>query len=388
MTEQIGWRRRLLFAVILAGVALLSIEIPLQIYYRVTAGEWLFRRTQPRIFEADATRCYRVKPNLDYEHRTNEFAIHVYTNAQGFRTDEARAPVAFEKPADVYRVLFLGPSFTFGWGSDHEDTFAARIARGLRVPGKRVELINVGTPAQPPEHQLCWFEQEGHRYQPDLVVQTSYGNRVSPMPTACPERLDCPIVEDSLLYFAPPTVLRRLIATVKNFGSVFYGFYLYNALVSQEKDPRVGMGKELYGPGGAAQADDLPALVESYLGFARFVRRLAGEATKVAIVHLPLSFQVHPGDRARWRHIIQVDPDEELARTRASIAALRAAGIVVIDPIDPLIEEARHERQFFWLDIHLTPAGNQTVANAALPVLQQLVLGSGPAQTGSRPGSR
>jgi hypothetical protein len=269
-------------------------------------------------------------------------------------------------------VLFLGPSFTFGWGSDHQDTYAARIASGLRVPGKRVELINVGTPAQPPDQQLCWFEREGYRYQPDLVVQTTYGNRIGPMPTACPERLECPIVEDSLIYFARPTGRLRLIATVKNFGLVFYGFYLYNTLLPHPSDPRVGMGKELYGSGGAAQVDDLPAIVESHRGLVEFVRRLAGPDTKVAILHLPLSFQVHPGDRARWNHIIQVDPDEELASTRASIAALRAGGIVVIDPIDALIEQAGHERQYFWLDIHLTPAGNRTVTDVALPILQQL----------------
>lgn len=379
MTEPISRSRKLLFVVLLAGIVLLSVEIPLQLYYRLTAGEWLFWRTQPPIFVADATRCYRVKSNLDYEHRTNEFAIHIYTNAQGFRTDAARAPARFEKPADVYRVLFLGPSFAFGWGSDYEETYAARIASGLRVPGKRVELINVGTPGQPPPHQMCWFEREGYRYQPDLVVQTSYGNRMGPMSNACPQQLTCPTVEDSLIYFGRPTPWLRMTSIVKNLGSVFYGFYLYNTLVSQPTNPRVGMGKELYDPAGEAQADDLPAIQQSYLGLVEFVRRLAGEHTKVAVVHLPLSFQVHPGDRARWKHIIEVDPDEELASTRASIAALRSVGIVMIDPIDALLAAAGRERQYFWLDIHLTPAGNQTVANAALPVLQQLVLEDGAA---------
>jgi hypothetical protein len=382
MTEQNGWRRRLLFAAILAGLALLSIEVPLQIYYRVTAGQWLFQRTDPPIFEPDPTRCYRVKPNLDFEQRTNEFAIHLYTNAQSFRTDEARASVSVEKPADVYRVLFLGPSFTFGWGSDHQDTYAARIASGLRVPGKRVELINVGTPAQPPDHQLCWFEREGYRYRPDLVVQTVYGSRILPMPTACPESLQCPIIEGSRLYIQRPTVRLRIIARIKNLASVFYGFYLYNTLVSHEKDPRVGIGKELYGSEGAAP-DDLPAIVDSFRAAVEFVRRLGGEDTKVAFLYLPLSFQVHPGDRTRWKHISQIDPDAELAISRASLAALRSAGLVVIDPIDALIEAARRERQYFWLDIHLTPAGNQTVANAALPLLQQFVQGDDGASNGT-----
>ena len=44
-----------------------------------------------------------------------------------------------------------------------------------------------------------------------------------------------------------------------------------------------------------------------------------------------------------------------------------------IDPIDALMAAADRERQYFWIDIHLTPDGNRTVAEAALPVLQPLV---------------
>jgi hypothetical protein len=374
MAERLGFWRRLLFAGILVGVAALSIEIPLQLFYRVTAGEWLFRRVLPRIYEADATRCYRVKPNLDYVHRTNEFTIRIFTNAQSFRTDARREPVAIEKPSDVYRVMFLGPSFTFGWGSDHEDTYAARIAAGLRVPGKRVELINVGTPAQPYDQQLCWLEREGHRYRPDLIVQTSYGDHVSPMPTSCPPTLDCPYIEDSLVYSTRPTARQHAVAVAKSFASVFYGFYLFHALAAPEAAPRVGTGRDLYGAGVASDGG-VPALVESYRRYFELTRGLTGQATRFAVIHLPFSFLVHRDDRSRWNHIVDVEPEQALELTRSELQALRAAGIVVVDPVDLLIERGASERQYFWLDIHLTPAGNRAVTEAALPVLQPLVLG-------------
>jgi len=374
MEVQLGWRRKLLFSAILVGVALFSVEIPLQLYYRLTAGDWLFRRTLPAIYAADPTRCYRVKPDLDYVHHTNEFAIHLYTNAQSFRTDARRAPVAFEKPADVYRVLFLGPSFTFGWGSEFEETYAARIASALQVPGKRVELLNLGTPAQPIEPQLCWLEKEGYRYRPDLVVETSYGDHVASMPGACPESLSCPFVEDSLVYFAHPAPRQRAIAVLKNLGTVFYGYYVYNLFAGEGPKPGVGTGKELYGAERAAADDDLEALVRGYRSFVDFVHDRVGAETQVAFVHIPLSFLVHPSDRARWKHIIDVEPEVARASTRAGIAALQASGIRVIDTLDRLIERGERERQFFWLDIHLTPAGNATVSEEVLPVLQSLVL--------------
>ena len=378
MEAPLGWRRQLLFTAILAGVALLSVEIPLQLYYRLTAGEWLFRRTLPPIYEADPTRCYRVKPDLDYVHRTNEFAIHLYTNAQSFRTDARREPVALEKPPDVYRVLFLGPSFTFGWGSDYAETYAARIASALRVPGKRVELLNLGTPAQPVEPQLCWLARGGWRYQPDLVVQTSYGDHVAAMPVGCPDPLSCPFVEDSLVYFSRPTPRQRAIAALKSLATVFYGYYVYNLIEGASPKPGVGTGKELYGAEPVAEGD-LAALVQGYQGFVDFVRDRVGPETQVAFVHIPLSFLVHEGDRSRWKHIIDVEPEAAQARTRAEIAALEASGISVADMLDPLLERGKRERQFFWLDIHLTPAGNATVADAALPMLQALaVAGAAP----------
>jgi len=242
-------------------------------------------------------------------HRTNEFAIHLYTNAQSFRTDARRAPVAVEKPADVYRVLFLGPSFTFGWGSDYEDTYAARIASALRVPGKHVELLNLGTPAQPVEPQLCWLAQEGYRYRPDLVVQTSYGDRVSSMPAGCPESLSCPFVEESAVYFSRPAPRQRAIALLKNLGTVFYGYYVYNMFAGEGPKSGVGTGKELYGAEQATADDDLAALVKGYRSFVDFVHERIGAETQVAFVHIPLSFLVHLSDRSRWKHIIDVHPE-------------------------------------------------------------------------------
>jgi hypothetical protein len=375
MDAPLGRGRRWLFAMVLAGVALLSVELPLQLYYRITSGAWLFQRALPPIYEIDPVRCFRVIRDLDYVHHTNEFTIQLFTNAQSFRTDAQREPVAFEKPDDVYRVLFLGPSFAFGWGSDYEETYATRLASSLKVPGKRVELLNAGTPSQPPDQQACWFAQEGWRYQPDLIVQTTYGDHVALLPGGCPGRLRCPYIEGSRLFFERPTPARRAIVALKSLGVVFYGYYLYDRIGNARPAPGVGTGKELYAPELVAEAD-LAALVASFRDYVRFLRAHAGRDAQVAFVHLPLGFMVHPGDRLRWRHVVDVAPEQALARTRTELAALGDAGIPVVDTLGPLIASGERERQYFWLDIHLTPAGNATVSAAALPLLQRLVSAS------------
>lgn len=55
-------------------------------------------------------------------------------------------------------------------------------------------------------------------------------------------------------------------------------------------------------------------------------------------------------------------------------AALRFAGVPLIDATNKLVEAARKERMYYWLDIHLTPAGNRATADAVLKGLRELVL--------------
>ena len=90
----------------------------------------------------------KLKPVPDYTYRTKEFNFRIYTNSQGFRTDARREAIPLEKDPGVYRVMFLGPSFIMGRASDYEDTYVALIGERLKVLGKRVEVLNVGTPAQ------------------------------------------------------------------------------------------------------------------------------------------------------------------------------------------------------------------------------------------------
>ena len=113
------------------------VEVALQIHYRATVGRWLSELWAIPIFDTDPIRKYRMKSNLEFEHNTREFKATYFTDSQGLRTDERQEDVLPEKSPDTYRILFLGPSFTFGWGVDYEDTYVSLIGAGLKIPGKR-----------------------------------------------------------------------------------------------------------------------------------------------------------------------------------------------------------------------------------------------------------
>jgi hypothetical protein len=366
--------RTLLFAGIQLLLTLVVVEVMLQGYYYATAGEFLFRRTLPPIYAADDTRCFRLESNLDYVHRTNEFSVRIYTNSQGFRTSGRSEAYPYEKDPDVYRILVMGPSFAMGWASDYEETYASLIESQLHVDGRRVEVINIGTPSQGAELQLCWLQHEGYKFQPDLIIQTSYGQAMSRLPAACPEVLSCPTVVDGLLYKSTPSLTRRFAHGVKNFAIVFYGYYAYNAIGRSPEDADVGIGKELYSEQERkAQDGDLETLVSEFEAYVDFVRTLTGANTKVAFIHIPLSFVVHPEDVPRWSHISEANPSAARRETQEGVNALLAAGLNLIDATPALIAAADDARMYFWLDIHLTPEGNRVVAERAIPALERLI---------------
>ncbi len=353
-------------------VTAIGIEGLLQAFYYLTAGDFLFRRGVLPLFEPDPTRCFRLKSELAYSHRTNEFDVTVFTNSQGHRTDQRRLEVPHAKPPGAYRILFLGPSLTFGWGNEFEEAYPTLLGEALRASGAPVEVLNLGTPAQQPSAQLCWLRAEGYRFEPDAIVQTIYGDRIPPVAATCPEELQCPAVVEGKLYNALPTLRLELISWARNLASVFYGYYLFQTLRPGGDAPE-GTGKELYGEA-EREGDLAPSeLAEQYRSFGEFAARVTGRATPVVFLYIPLSYAVHPSDAPRWRHILNPDPEATRQRIRTGLAALRDAGITVIDTTGPLIEAAHRERMYYWLDIHLTPAGNRVVSEAALPRLTALL---------------
>jgi hypothetical protein len=53
---------------------------------------------------------------------------------------------------------------------------------------------------------------------------------------------------------------------------------------------------------------------------------------------------------------------------------LNSNGVKMIDPTGVLIEDDKKTRMYNLYDIHFTAAGNKTVADYSLPVIQEVVL--------------
>ena len=125
-------------------------------------------------------------PQLSFAHRPNRSAflmgVPVQINSRGLRDNEY--PEA--KPADVYRIVLLGDSTTFGWGVPLEQTVAKILERELNrtslPPYRRFEVLNAGVGNYNTVQEVAHYQTYDRLFHPDLVVLEYFINDAEPVP--------------------------------------------------------------------------------------------------------------------------------------------------------------------------------------------------------------
>lgn len=91
--------------------------------------------------------------------------VHHDVNPMGFR-----GPAFTAKPPDLFRIVFLGDSFTFGEGVRNEDIYPEVTARILRKGGRSIDACNLGVGGYNTSQSLRAMQLFGSDLQPDAVV--------------------------------------------------------------------------------------------------------------------------------------------------------------------------------------------------------------------------
>lgn len=121
--------------------------------------------------------CYRqgtyywadIKSNATCVLHSNygEFAdITVHTNKFGQRNRD----ISDIKPQGAKRILFIGDSFTFGWGVEENLSYPRISEQILMDMGYPVESINAGRPSNTIGNYYLYLKNEGLKFNPDIVV--------------------------------------------------------------------------------------------------------------------------------------------------------------------------------------------------------------------------
>ena len=95
-----------------------------------------------------------------------------------------------EKTENVFRIIVVGDSFTFGSVVPYEATYPFQLEELLNETGGKslkYEVINLGYPAYDPVKELAVLEKVGFDYQPDLVIIGYNLNDVSDITPPSPE---------------------------------------------------------------------------------------------------------------------------------------------------------------------------------------------------------
>jgi hypothetical protein len=94
------------------------------------------------------------------------FEQEIRINSHGLRERE----IDYAKPPDVVRVLVIGDSAVVAFEVAEEERFTAVAERLLGERGRRVEIVNAGTRGWGTDQSLLFLEDEGLRYEPDVVL--------------------------------------------------------------------------------------------------------------------------------------------------------------------------------------------------------------------------
>ncbi|HET6469058.1 MAG TPA: GDSL-type esterase/lipase family protein [Geminicoccaceae bacterium] len=115
----------------------------------------------------------RTKPGSEYWHTTSDGRWRFSINNQGFRDDH---DYSLQKLPEVVRVLVLGDSITHGYEMNQEEIYPKIIERSLIRAGTATEVLNTGVSGYSTAEELLFLENEGVRYDPDVVVLGIFGN--------------------------------------------------------------------------------------------------------------------------------------------------------------------------------------------------------------------
>ena len=138
-------------------VALILMELTIRLFVPV-------RNVGPSFSEFDPVYGKRHKKNFSCERITPEFTMRFTTNSHGFR-----GPELHDNPSGT--ILFLGDSFTEGYGVNDGEEFPALVRKAVNQTSVRKRpVVNAGTGDTGNGRSLRFLRTEASRYTPHLIV--------------------------------------------------------------------------------------------------------------------------------------------------------------------------------------------------------------------------
>lgn len=324
--------------------------------------------------EFDAELGWSKVPGKVVESSSGDDTVTIEINELGLRDDPMSAPGKSEP--NVFRVLFLGDSFTLGSTVERNDLFVDILEHWWHLEERRADAINAGTEGWSTDQEARWFELHGADYEPDLVVLLPYENdlywcahesyfgkdkpRYRADGTLEPATLEAPPERGALAKSA----ILRFLGGLKGSGAGPHRF----TPPGGSKRILAEFAALIPEPGdllGAVMPDAEARAKGSLLALHRAVDEAGAE---LVVVPIPSQSAVDEEFAARFGETVLGLPRDAWDPNRPVDLYLefaRELGVDAVDVREPLRDAvAAGERLYHRRDWHLNPAGNRVLAQA------------------------
>lgn len=160
-----NWLKNSLLILLSCVIGLALVEIALRAFVPI-------RDVGPSFTTFDPEFGKRLKSGFAATRITPEFTMRFSTNSLGFRGPEPNGPP--QRP-----ILFLGDSFTMGYGVNDGEEFPALIGRALAERGVEIPVVNAGIGDSGNGRWLKFLRLHGGDYNPHLIVLQLMANDFS-----------------------------------------------------------------------------------------------------------------------------------------------------------------------------------------------------------------
>jgi SGNH hydrolase-like domain, acetyltransferase AlgX len=308
------------------------------------------------------------------------------TNSHGLRGPES----SYEKPNHVVRVLLLGDSFTEAGTVAEEDSLRAVLEHRLNEEGcAHHEVLNGGTSGYSTDQEYLFFEKEGYRYEPDVVVLLFFSNDLQGN-TVTKKKPWFELEGGRLLVRnvpvpPPPDQLQRRSPDPPPRLTAWHGSHALRLLGERAEHGNPPLDRRLAGLGLVPPPADHPPTRDWLLSYGpdselterRWTLTLslidslrasvAAHDAWFVVLYVPASFEIDDGDwqRTRDRWGLEGDGWDPGRIVRRLQAACRARGISFVDP-SPALRQAQSggRRAYLRADPHWTEVGHAVAAEA------------------------
>jgi lysophospholipase L1-like esterase len=358
--------------VVRTGFSLACIALACLALAEVLVRAWaMFNPRFAGIMQMQDPALVKIEPHGQLGYRPRPNAVFPYRNGTAARQNALafRGPVvARVKAPGTRRVVILGGSSAHGWGVDNDDTIDARLRLLLaeRLPGVRVEVINLAFDGYDSYQDYERLRSDGIPLQPDIVVVHSGINDVRNA------RFQHLIDRDprTMLWSGELARLREeavrggptLVARAKGHLYVLRLVAHVRQDLRRRRDPT-----DLMHPGDSAvftpnlqAADYFERNLERVLG----LRDTVSFTTILSVPPSSLHARYAPGDRSVQSYWVNDAATTQMLRDTLATRMARVAAardrpkrrVLFVVPAVPA--------EGFQDDCHLTPEGNQAVAAA------------------------